>query len=343
MLDIEQVEITATDWFVRLQHRPAADEARKEFARWLLASPRHVQAYLAVVRAWASIGLVQHPPTEELVKAARIEALTPAVPALTRLRRPLRPWIPFAAAAAVALMAFALFRFTAPERALHPTHIQTAVGEQRNVKLADGTLVQVNTDSDIRFDLSDNERRVVLRRGEARFNVAKDASRPFVVVTPRTTMRVLGTVFNVHTDQGQTAVAVFEGRVEVTGTSKNHRAPVGARLVLYKGQQALMTPEGRLLRDAGPPIERMQAWPTRRLIFRGDTVASVVAEFNRYNLQTIRIATPELAGLKVTGTFDADDHASLIRYLEVYERVRSSRAPDGSYMLSRDISRKVAR
>jgi transmembrane sensor len=113
--------------------------------------------------------------------------------------------------------------------------------------------------------------------------------------------------------------------------------------LLYKGQQALMTPEGRLLRDAGPPIERMQAWPTRRLIFRGDTVASVVAEFNRYNLQTIRIATPELAGLKVTGTFDADDHASLIRYLEVYERVRSSRAPDGSYMLSRDISRKVAR
>src|SRR5688572_1420060 len=104
MLDIEQVEITATDWFVRLQHRPAADEARKEFARWLLASPRHVQAYLAVVRAWASIGLVQHPPTEELVKAARIEALTPVVPALTRLRRPLRPWIPFAAAAAVALM-----------------------------------------------------------------------------------------------------------------------------------------------------------------------------------------------------------------------------------------------
>src|SRR5687767_5173353 len=202
MLDLEQVVIAATDWFVRLQHRPAEDAARKEFARWLLASPRHVQAYLAVVRAWASAGLVQHPPTAELVKAARAQAESMPVDPEPAHERPrvLSGWRPFAVAAAAAIVVFTLVRLTVMERSAHPIHIQTAVGEQRNVKLADGSLVQVNTDSDIRFEFTRRERRVLLHRGEARFSVTKDVSRPFVVVTPRTAMRVLGTVFNVRTD-----------------------------------------------------------------------------------------------------------------------------------------------
>jgi transmembrane sensor len=97
----------------------------------------------------------------------------------------------------------------------HPSRITTAMGEQRSVALADGSMLDLNSDSDARIAFTAGERRVVLAHGEARVTVAKDAQRPFFVSTPQVTVKTLGTVSTVRTVKKQTDVAVQQGRVAI--------------------------------------------------------------------------------------------------------------------------------
>jgi transmembrane sensor len=97
----------------------------------------------------------------------------------------------------------------------HPSRIVTALGEQRSVALADGSQLELDSDSDARIAFTAGERRVILARGEARVTVAKDAERPFFVSTPQVTVKTLGTVFKVRTVKKQTDVTVLQGRVAI--------------------------------------------------------------------------------------------------------------------------------
>jgi transmembrane sensor len=104
-------------------------------------------------------------------------------------------------------------------------------------------------------------------------------------------------------------------------------------LVLGSGEQAAVTPEGKILPDVGPPIERVVGWTDRRLVFREETLATLIAEVNRYHPHPIRIVDPEIAGLRISGTFAAYDLPSLIQYLERYRGVRSEPGTDGGMEL----------
>jgi len=255
--------------------------------------------------------------------------------------------VTLATAAAIAVVTVGVLGWIAFDLWLNPSHIRTAIGEQRSVTLADGSLVDVNTRSEIRIDLNGLERRVRLLHGEARFKVAKDPARPFVVITPQATVRALGTVFNVQSQSERTAVAVLEGSVEVQQTvqpsavsSTNIRAvaphayrsgarhPISTpdsgtdRLELKAGQEAAVTSLGEIIPDAGPPIERVAAWPQRRLVFHAEPLTDVVVEFNRYHDRPIRIEDSSLAALRISGSFDSGDPHSLIQYLEQFEDVR---------------------
>jgi len=166
-----------------------------------------------------------------------------------------------------------------------------------------------------------------------------------------------------------TDVAVLEGHVEVTSRPEDKApAPVDSpaqlaerlkreggsatvapkpkanltvqhvtavKLVLGTGEQAAVTPEGKILPDVGPPIERVVGWTDRRLVFREETLATLIAEVNRYHEHPIRIVDPEIAGLRISGTFAAYDLPSLVQYLERYRGVRSEPSPDGGLELYR--------
>ncbi len=235
---------------------------------------------------------------------------------------------------------------------LNPSFEQTVIGEQRAITLEDGSLVQMNTATRLTVAFAPRARRVKLVTGEARFTVARNSDRPFIVTTPQASVRALGTVFNVRTAASGTAVAVLQGHVEVAARGIDHSAAdadrtpspgagsasqvVGSRpheLDLFMGQRAAITPVGRIEPGAGPSLERVEAWTEGRLVFRNEALADLVAEFNRYHAHPLRIVDPGIAGIRVSGTFAADDLVSFEQFLERFEGVEIRTAPDGSEML----------
>jgi transmembrane sensor len=234
---------------------------------------------------------------------------------------------------------------------VNPSFEETAVGQQRAIALGDGSLIQLNTATRLVVEFAPRARRISLDSGEARFTVAHDPNRPFIVTTPQASVRAIGTVFNVQTAASGTSVAVLQGHVEVSTHGTGTLVPAAARtagkskagsgalvpqeLDLFVGQRAAVSPTGRITFGAGPSLERVKGWVDGRLVFRNETLADLVAEFNRYHTHPLRIADPMLAGVRVSGTFAADDVPSLELFLERYEGVEVRTAPDGSALLER--------
>jgi transmembrane sensor len=367
----EQIAAEAAEWFVTLQDARGAARVDDEFAQWLLRSPAHVEEYLAAARLWGDVDglddssvadLVQQAREEPEPESANVVAFSAAVPARqaasvqpSGLSRPgRRERIALPAIAATALIAIAGWLGS---EALRPARIETAIGEQRSVALADGSVVHLNTDSKVSVDIGEHARRIKLLRGEARFTVAKDPQRPFFVTTPQATVRAVGTVFNVRALGERTAVTVIEGRVAVTsgaavmesrprsnesketGVANRVAEPSVPALELAAGQLAAVTASGQVLPDVGPSVERALAWSERRLVFRDEPLAEVIAEFNRYHEHAIHIEDASLARTRISGSFSSSDPQSLIQYLERYERVQVREEANGERALARTPAR----
>lgn len=344
----------ATDWFVRLQDRKVNSTTREKFTEWLLISPDHVAAYFEVTRTYGHVTQwISSASISELVSAAKADTAPSNVIAISTTeshsstdvstvasRRKRAVGLRLAIAASLVIMSLVGWRMLP---LVSQPHFVTQIGEQRSVPLEDGSLVYLNTDSDLKVDLTGPERRMTLVRGEARFTVAKDPNRPFIVNTKHASVRALGTIFNVQTGGERTAVSVIEGRIEVTGDaemtaprgSQPQKPGVFVQLVLRTGEQATVNPFGQVLRNQGPSFERVMAWPNGHLVFRDEPLIDLITDFNRYHRLQLRIADPELAGHRVNGTFEAYDRSSLIEFLERYEGVRVITAPDGTQLLTR--------
>ena len=354
----KQIAAEAVDWFMEL-HDSAADEARRHgFTEWLLRSPLHVEEYLRTSSAWQllHIGSNGDLATDALVAAAQSHHETDNVVRLSGRFGPRNPYarasrqLSFgsgwmrALAASLVLAGIALSMLYLRSQ---PVTFQTVIGEQRSFSLQDGSVVFLNTHSKVRVAWLSNERHIELVRGEARFKVAKDPARPFIVATSTAAVRAIGTLFNVRAEPLSTQVAVLEGQVDVTQTPPHRigspdpaEQPASAAahplssIRLGAGERAAVTSVG-IEPDAGPSIEAVSAWTDRHLVFRDQQLSSVIAEFNRYRTQPLVLDDPQLAALKIGGVFDLSDPDSLIAYLGAYETVQVDRRPDGSQHLSR--------
>jgi len=335
----EQIAAEAAQWFARLRESDAGRGTEADFVEWLLRSPEHLEEFLAVSRVWGETQVASPTLfcTDDLIDAALAEptpanvvalkgTTTPLTEISARRRKPLRYQI---AAAAAALLALGSVIWLVVERSSNSTRIITAIGEQRSVTLADGSVLDVNTNSEVRIDLAGAERHLQLVHGEARFKVTRNPQRPFIVSTPQATIRVLGTIFNVRAEMQNTAVAVLEGQVDVREVTQLEVPPSGiTHIELKAGQLAAVNPAGHIVPNAGPPLERVAAWTERRLVFREEPLSVVVAELNRYQRKPIRIDAPQLADLRISGTFDSSDPGSFLEYFQRFEHVRVERDGD---------------
>ena len=341
--DCDAIACQAIEWFVRLHANAVAPADHELFAEWLRSSPGHVDEYLRVTRSWGDAmppddtsfsidSLVRSAGSSESgsnVVALRFASATPAPASLLRTRWRLTA---VAASAIFAIGALVAFSLTTREAA---NRYATGSGELKRIVLNDLSVVQLNTASRVRIVYSAGERRVELLAGEARFDVAKNPSRPFVVATAKVEVRAVGTVFSVRDSADRTAVTVLEGRVEVRGvaaTAPSHRMQLGA------GQRAAIAADGAVRPDDGPTVDQVRGWSEARLVFREETLADVVAEFNRYNVTAIAIDDPRLAAVRINGTFDANDPASFVQLLKQDESLTSSVSADGTVRLTRKAS-----
>lgn len=206
---------------------------------------------------------------------------------------------------------------------------RTLIGEERAVRLPDGSLAHLNTDSAIEVMVKPGRRFVRLLRGEARFDVRADPASPFVVQASDTTLRALGTDFNVRLRPDLTELTVIEGSVAVRDREAPTRTVVDAGTVAaIRGGAVAVTALER------GQITRRTAWQTGVLTFDAEPLASAVEEFNRYRRAPILLGNPQLAALPVQGTFRVGGSEAFLAAIASVHGVSAAHSPDGSIMLT---------
>ena len=307
----------ASEWHQVLE---SADEAqRAAFVAWLKESPLHLREYLEIVYADR---VLDHIDAQRLVDVdALIAQASPNVVAFgDRATSPVaqqprsRRWMLGAAAAAIVALCVISVSFVR-ERALAGTEYSTTIGEQRTVQLADASIVTINADSRLRVRLDERHRDIQLLRGEALFEVAPDARRPFRVRTETAIVQAVGTQFNVYERPDGAQVSVLEGRVNLI---PQHPAAAGATsgpaavASLGAGQEAQVRPDGTIQRNAKADVMKTVAWRERRLIFEEAPLEEMVREFNRYSRATrLTLQGVPRGSRHYNGIFDAADPQSL--------------------------------
>src|SRR6266849_644012 len=212
------IDEEAAVWIWRMDSAAVAAADRQAFEAWLRLDPRHRRAAAALSAVWGTLdGLA------EAKRGEKIATFTQTAK-LPLLHHPQRRWIAAAAVlAAVAIGAVWL------QQGSELQTLATAVGQQRNVTLADGSIVTLNTNTILETDLRWHAREIYLRKGEAHFQVAHDRSRPFLVHAGDAVVRAVGTAFEVRVLSDQHVdVVVDEGRVEVQATALLPASPVPA-------------------------------------------------------------------------------------------------------------------
>ncbi|WP_407352495.1 FecR family protein [Luteimonas sp. R10] len=283
----------ASAWLARLQGPARTPATEAAFKAWLAVEPAHAQAFARVTDTW------------DIIPGAALLSVPSARPmAVDRRRR-----VSMALAACVALVAVAV---GLTWRVSGDPVYHTAVGEQRTLVLDDGTRIALNTDSRIAVSYGEDERHIRLERGEALFEVARQPGRPFVVQAGEDRVRALGTTFVVRRDRGHLAVALIEGRVEVSRPSPQGQARPVHATVLSPGERITLGPDIRQTVDR-PRIEAMAAWRRGEAMFNNATLAEAIAEINRYGGAPVRLEDPVLGQLRVSGVFATRDPAEFAR------------------------------
>ncbi|MGE0629711.1 MAG: FecR domain-containing protein [Hyphomicrobiaceae bacterium] len=310
----------AAAWQARLREPDAGPDTHAAFQDWLKRDPNHLDAYDQAERLWGALSNTAKPPKRD---EAAIEALI-ASARPSRSRRVAR-----AAGVGLCLMlaigAGDWIRCGGLDDLRADYVVPT--GAQRTVSLEDGSTIELNTDTAIAIDLTANDRRVRLFRGEAYFRVAHDPKRPFIVETRDGETRVTGTTFNLRAGSGQTQVGLIEGRVRLSSAHEPQRI-----VDLSAGQEGDITSRG-ISAPRGFDAGSTTAWRRGQIVFFRTPLAEVVNELNRYHRGRIVILGSGLSALPVTGVFDAHDPAGAIGIIEGTLGVSSIRLTDALIIL----------
>lgn len=337
----------ATQWFMRVRSEDARVEDLPELKRWIDSDPRNEQAYRQVAGAWAGIGA--HAATPEIMVARR-NALDNAHRAASR-RWSVRGWcsqhLALAASVMVAVIGTALYFY------LQQGVYTTGIGEQRALRLEDGSVVTLDAKSRVRVAYGDGVRLLMLEWGRARFDVARDPVRQFRVQAGDQTIVAHGTQFNVERVADTVLVTLLEGRVAVTGITTASR-PAAKQATVTDGtsvpapeQKTSATPvveltagQGLEVRANGSAtlvpqvdVQRATAWQSGRLFFDNEPLASAAERMNRYSKLQIEVS-PSVASLEVSGVFTAGDADAFVEAISTYFPVHVERTGGSGIQLS---------
>ncbi|MEG0861186.1 MAG: FecR family protein [Pseudomonas sp.] len=285
-------------WVVRLTSGSATDEDVAAARRWCEEHPDHQAAFVQARQLWHLSGQVQSLAT----------------------RRRMRPMYWASAAAVILGMAVLLTRVNAWD-----ADYRTATGQQQQLVLADGSRVLLDSDSAIDVNFTGQQRSIVLRKGEALFEVAHDPIKPFVVNARQLSATALGTVYAVSRLDDQVQVTVSQGQVAVKGPLNEVRLQADQQV---DWQAAQVDPAHAV--DAHTAL----AWREGRLVFKLTPLPEVITQIQRYRPGLILITDDRLRSLKVSGTFYIDQLDEGLQTLEKAFPLTIKRYTDHLLLLS---------
>jgi len=299
VLSATSEDICAAEWLQKRRFWTWTDEDQAALDAWLSQSPAHQAAYWRLDAAWD--------------RTQRLVALGPVMrePQKEPGRKSTWPFFAgLAASAAVAVMlgAGGFLYYSQPREKI----FSTPVGGREIVTLADGSQIELNTNTELRASLRDGVRTVTLVRGEAYFQIVHDPRRPFVVATADGRILDLGTKFLVRKSADNLEVALLDGRVRFDPVEARQRHAVQS--VLTPGDVINATPVSVSVKKVPVAnIEQQLSWRHGVLVFNHATIAAAVEEFNRYNDEKLIVADAETGALTFSSAFPINGTEEFVR------------------------------
>jgi transmembrane sensor len=331
-----------------LEAQAAEQFLKRRAGDWTAADERdHVEhlehrdfadAAALVERVWD--GVAQQPNRPEflslreqaLARARRSNQRRWSLPWTTRQRS----WTAAAALFALAVALATLWQLSS--YGYRPGVYETGIGEQRSIELADHSHIALDSSTRIRATLTADARTIEIAHGQAQFNVAHDATRPFKVIAGGHTIVAVGTVFTVEYADQTVHVAMMEGKVavlsqeaETSGDAQgsanlklpngNVAAPSGAApntIELVAGEELRFARDGHPTVKPKADIEAATAWREGKVIFHSEPLGEAVRRLNRYSHTKLEVDGADLSNLSVSGVFDAGDSRAFADAVQSY-------------------------
>lgn len=319
----------AAEWHSQFEDGEPNPAERERFEAWLAADPKNRSAYESVQRSWAGMASAA---VDERILNMRREALT--APQKKRLNS-LRPFRIAASILVIAVAAIILIRNNPLTSHLGRGDYTTRIGERSTITLADGSTVVLNTESRIHVAFDAQVRRVQLLAGQAWFEVAKNQPRPFLVEAGDRVITAHGTAFDIRLEgHDRVQVTLIEGRVSVEAINKTGAGPnIPEHEDLLPGDQ-LTVSATRPAMMRKTEVTKVTSWREGQIIFDDDTLATAVAEVNRYSPKKIILADPRLATLRMSGVFIAGHSDSFLQTVTGHFPIKVTSDSEGQLLLT---------
>ena len=360
----DSIETEACAWIAQLDgDRKPSDEDMAALQEWANRSPLHHQELMRLSSLWGDLNILtelaipaqqkasERKDSGNLTLGSRVGAwfanlLAPVISG--------KPQALFASLVLVGLLSMGLWTI---QQSAEPVHLvySTALGEQQSATLPDGSVIKLNTNSQVAIDYDKKRRKVRLLRGEAHFDVAHNPSRPFEVYAGTGRVRAIGTAFSVYLKDHNVEVTVTEGRVELasiaTPAPSDKSAADNSAEEPNKPSPAIPEPttlgqlvagETTLFNDHIEPVKvlneidvmRKLSWREGMLIFSGESLEQVVAEVSRYTSLSIVIADPEIRDVRIGGYFRVGETDAMFDALQTSFGVQVSHISEQEVQLT---------
>jgi len=364
--DRSGIEKEAAVWLINLDDDDPLSAAELDLLReWLERSPVHREELVGLANFWdkmnvlteLAVPLGNHKSSK---KPLSFEGLSRTAP---RYRR-----FSIIAAAMVAAVAITVTMLLRPELHLASNGLYaTAIGQQQTITLAEGSVVVLNTNSQIKVDYDKQYRAIHLLQGEAHFTVAKNTERPFRVYAGGGRIQAVGTAFSVYLKDNTVDVTVTEGRVTLASlyrpsAKRQQLAPAGierwpaSNPIVDEGYVQILgtinAGESATIQSANDSdtstgsrldtieivgareMEKRLSWREGMLMFTGDPLEAVVEEISRYTTISIEISDPSVRALKIGGRFPIGETEKMFDALEANFGLRVTRLSHDHVLLS---------
>ncbi|ULA66000.1 MAG: Protein FecR, ferric citrate sensor [Nitrospira sp.] len=311
-----QVIEDASGWFARLRASDVTLQDQDAFMHWKAQHPTHAEAYDSLCRLWDNLEV----PCQVAFRAdTRIK-----VPGgqSRPIERKARAWTTrgvkrsTAFVAAIVLLTAVAALWIPDALQLWQSDVVTMAGEQRQLTLADGSTVLMNTQSALAVGTWWSRREVTLLKGEAAFSVTPAPEKPFIVTAGPGTVQVVGTKFSIRKHADRVTVTVAEGTVTIQTAAPAAPIRIGA------GQEVSYDAQGISPVTSANLIKAL-AWQRGQLVFTMEPLSGVIDELNRYHSGAMILANPVLRQRVVSGVFATNDPLRVVDAITETLHVRS--------------------